>query len=449
MSTYLPAIDFFNSTRSTSDIGTTIVATNGNYTPITAGTTTDPFGNVVGAGLTVQQSSPNVKQITPTSAAIFANAVNGASPGDIIELASGSYSWNAQAYIQNVNGTSANWIIVRPAPGATVTITGPGYGTLSSGGGTSGTDGIGFGANTSYISLQGINLSHFRNGITFVSGSHIQITGNNISYVGGAAIGNYNVSSIGPMCHNLEISNNKVSYDNQLWVGSPQNTYYGWALAITAWGNNVSVFGNTVTFSNGEGIGISGQYAWVYNNVVNNFVAVGIYLQEPSQSVVENNFIWNDVAGNSAWFSSGITQSNNKVGLLMANEDASSNTGTSYTFLQQLTIRNNIVFNAGLQIAYENFKVGNPMGSVRIVNNTFVGGGTGSSSMMTFDAAAIGSHSGVVIANNICVWTQSGGSNGSLATTGITYEYQNWYNVTPGSASGTGDVTGRNPNFHG
>jgi hypothetical protein len=445
----LPAVDFFNSTRSTSDIGASIVATSENSTSITAGTTTDPFGNVVGAGLTVQQSSPNVKQITPTSAAIFANAVNGASPGDIIELASGSYSWNAQAYIQNVNGTSANWIIVRPAPGATVTITGPGYGTLSSGGSTSGTDGIGFGANTSYISLQGINITKFRNGITTVSGSHIQIAGNNVSYMGGTGIGNYNVPSIGPMCHNLEISNNTVSYDNQLWVGSPQNTYYGWALAITAWGNNVSVFGNTVSFSNGEGIGISGQYAWVHNNVVNNFVAVGIYLQEPSQSVVENNFVWNDVAGNSAWFSSGITQSSNKVGLLMANEDASSNTGTSYTFLQQLTIRNNIVFNAGLQIAYENFKVGNPMGSVRIVNNTFVGGGTGSSSMMTFDAAAIGSHSGVVIANNICVWTQSGGSNGSLATTGITYGYQNWYNVTPGSASGTGDVTGRNPNFHG
>jgi len=387
-------------------------------------------------------------QITPTTAGVFANAVNSASPGDTIELTGGSYSWNAQAFIQNVNGTASNWIIIRPAAGATVTISGPGYGALSSGGSTTGTDGIGFGGNVSYISLRGLTVTNFRNGITTTGGSHLQIAGNNVHHVGAAAIGNYYVSQFGLMCHNLEISNNALSYDNQLWVGSPKNTYYGWAIALSAWGNNISVFGNTVNFSNGEGIAISGTNSWVYNNVVSNFVAAGIYLQEPSQSVVENNFIWNDVAGNSAWFSSGITQSSQKAGILIADEDVNGLTGVAYPYLKQLTIRNNIVRDAGIAITYENYKVGVAMTSVRIDNNTFVGGAPGSSSMMRIDAAASGSHSDVVVANNIFDWTGTGAASNSIgSSTGLTFTNQLWNNVSPGPASGAGDVTG-SPNFH-
>ena len=69
--------------------------------------------------------------------------------------------------------------------------------------------------------------------------------------------------------------------------------------------------------------------------------------------------------------------------------------------------------------------------------------------MLRIDGAATGTHSDVVIANNIAAWTQAGGSNSVSSGTGLTFSNDLWYDVTVGGASGAGDLTGQNPNLHG
>jgi hypothetical protein len=330
-----------------------------------------------------------------------------------------------------------------------VTLKGPGYGTITncSGGSTTGIDGPTFGNGVAYVSLNGFTITNWRNATGSIgTANHFQITNNTITYNGGNSFGAFNS---GGMPSYYELSNNAVSYDAQLWYGT-NKACYGWPLSFTAWGNHVSVFGNTVGFSTGEAMGLSGQYGWVYNNTISNFQAAGIYCQECSEAVIEDNFVWNDVADNGTWFGNAITQSSSKVGILIANEDSSSNTGTAYTFLSDVTIRNNIVYDAGLALAYENFKVGNPMQHFRIENNTLAGGGTGSTNILTMDASATGgSNSDVFVVNNIFWWSQAGGSNGTTSSTGISYEYNEGYNVPVISPPGTGNLPNSNPNFHG
>ena len=79
---------------------------------------------------------------------------------------------------------------------------------------------------------------------------------------------------------------------------------------------------------------------------------------------------------------------------------------------------------------------------VRWVNNTLVGGQTDTASVFTIAAPNTGSHSDVVVANNIATWISGTGTNSVESLTGLTFSHNLWYNVTAGSAAGTGDATG-------
>ena len=85
------------------------------------------------------------------------------------------------------------------------------------------------------------------------------------------------------------------------------------------------------------------------------------------------------------------------------------------------------------------------MNHVRWENNTLYGISGSSSILLRLDAAAIGTNSDIVVSNNIGAWSAAGGSN-SVTIIGVTFENNLWFNVTAGSAAGSGDVTG-NPLF--
>ena len=96
--TYMPATDFFNNARTTNDIGAIVFASPGTYTPrSTSALYTDPWGNSIGAGLTVTQNSPTVVTLTTTqmaSAGAFQTAINALSPGDIAEMPTTNVTWS-------------------------------------------------------------------------------------------------------------------------------------------------------------------------------------------------------------------------------------------------------------------------------------------------------------------------------------------------------------------
>ena len=413
----------------------------------TLGTATG-IGYAAGSNLQVVQSgSGRTINVTPTSSTVLDSAIAGAQPGDTVVVAGGTYNWTGGSSVY-VSGSASNWIVIRAATDASgnpqaVTINGPGIGTLDSSGASHGVICIQTYGN--YLDIEGLTCNNFAHGFALITGGHVRLHGNTVTQVGDSGIANYNVPSVGPMASYIEYSNNVVTYTNQLWNNSG---LYGWGQGISGWGNYVTIANNRVSNTNGESIGISGQYGWVVGNTVLESCAAGIYLQESSQSLVEKNFVRNDYANNASFYASCLSNGSSGprfgYGIRIAAEDGQSNTGVAYTFLNQGTVRNNLVVGMLSAIAYNNFKIGSPMSSWRIENNTLVGGTTGSQDLLEMDAPLSGAHTDVIFANNLFDWTS--GSNASATRVvqagGVSYNHSLWFGASAGGAAGSGDVSG-------
>ena len=455
----MPVSDFFGNTRSTNDIGAPLVNSPGTYNlPSTSSTYTDPWGNVIGAGLTVTQGSPKVVTLTTTqmsSALAFQSAVNSASPGDILEMPGGNYTWSGSTAngssgqgggaLLTVAGTASNWIIIRPQAGATVNITGSGLGTTSNGQWLIELDVAG----AAYVDIEGINTSTAFFGFVMHSGTHWRVYNCSATNMGNGGI------YVGPT--NSTVGYYEISYSSWTHTSLNYNSTTGssgWNGGITMWGDHVTCMYNLVTYSNGEGIDPQGDNQLIYGNTVYMTGRPAIYNWGNGYIVVESNFVYQDQANQAAFYANvPVGGINDSEGISMDNEGSS---GSSYP-LNYLTVRNNIVWGATHGISFRNYDNGSGMVHARWENNTVHGGQTGTNNAFEIDAASSnGAHSDVVVANNIGAWTQSGGANwvggsdgqGNTIPAGVTLQYNNWYNVTGTGTSQTGDVNG-NPGFHG
>jgi hypothetical protein len=427
---YLPPADFFNTPRSTHDIGATIVGARCSPTPL-PGTVTDPFGNTVGAGLTVQQSGAGKTiSCTPKDSTTFQTCVNNASPGDTVLLVGGNYMWTGTPLL-TASGTKTDWIIVKPTAEASVTITGPGIGVLSD----AGTSALTL-STAQYISVEGITFNGFGAGIVIIGGSYMRLRGNTVSTIGGAGIAAYKIQNLPS---NYEISGNTVSYTNQLWANTAAQG--GWGASIVATGQNVTVSGNTVSYGEGEGIEPIGEDIWVVNNVVYDHAQPAIYNDGSSEVVIENNFVYQDQANGTFW--STTPTKDTRDGIRIADDGyVLGATGLDFPVLTDITVRDNIVWGASVLFSYDNYGQAHPMSHVRIENNTLVGGQMGTITPFRLDAPAMGTDTDVVIANNIAAWTSGSAANNIATTAHRTFTNQLWFNVTVGTGAGAGDVMG-------
>jgi hypothetical protein len=336
-----------------------------------------------------------------------------------------------------VQGTATNWIVVKPASGATVNITGPGPIANAPPSYYSGIQVAGGG----YLDIEDINLSGFNMGWLIQGGSSVRLHDCTTKNTYGTGIYVAYNSAFGAAPSHYEISGCTVTADNQFILGDP-SAQNSWGPGITMGGSYGSVFGNVVHDGYGEGIIVLAPHSWIYDNWSYNRAATAVYVDGASYAVIEDNFVYQDQAGASAFYSK---KSASQVPdcIRTANEgDNAGFTGESFRALQYLTIRNNIAWGGDTLLAYDNYIAGTPMDHVRWENNTLQGGQLSASQCMKIDPPPSGSHSDVVVANNICAWTNGVGTNAVSPPAGVTLDNQLWFQVTPGGATGTGDVTG-------
>jgi hypothetical protein len=458
--TYVPAADFFNSARSAPyDIGATILNAPGSYAAFpTSSLYTDPWGNSVGAGLTVVQGPIVSTTLTTTQMSTpsnfqtaVSNAVSGGS--NTILMPGGNYTWsgggssNGGGAMLTVAGTASNWIVIKPASGTPVKITGPGLGTVGGGGmwmleiNHSG---------PTYLDIEGLNLTNGNFGIVLHAGTYIRFYNCNMTQFGNTGF------YAGPT--NSTVGNYEISYCSSTYTSLNYNSTTGssgWNGAFTMWGNNVSCMYNLVTFSQGEGIDPQGDNQLIYGNTVYMTGRPGIYNWGNGKIVVDSNFVYQDQANQAAFYANvPVGGVNDSEGISDDNEGSS---GSSIP-VQYLTTRNNIVWGCTHGIVHRNYNTGSGMTHARWENNTVLGGQTGTLCCYEIDS---GTHTDVVVANNIGMWTTAGngknflgGSDGAGggAPANVTLQNNCWYNFPyPSAANGTGntgDVNG-NPLFHG
>jgi hypothetical protein len=370
--------------------------------------------------------------------ATLARALNGAVAGDTVLIAGGDYSW-PNGVMVSVSGSASNWIVIRAASSAAVTI----HGSGSSGS----LQGQCIGITGSYIDIEGLTCDSFPNvGMDVLTGHHIRLHGNTVSNTGNTGIGLYYVASLGPSPYQVEISNNTVTMTNMYWTNSTAGSA---GEGITAWGDQLTVAYNTVQFTQGEGIGSGGTQIWVVGNTVRESCAPALYLDTASQVVLEDNFVNNDSVGQAAFLATCFRPSWNGgqpeygTGIQVAAEVASY-TDKSYARLTQGTVRNNIVSNMRIGFVYGNYNMGDGLHSWRIENNTFVGGAA-SASLINVPTGTSSANDDVVFANNIFYWPSTASAI-AVSNVGITYTHDLWFGASASNAASSGDVGG-NPNL--
>jgi hypothetical protein len=155
--------------------------------------------------------------------------------GDTVYVKAGSY--HEDIYISGPAGTAANSTVIRSYPGSTVTIVG---------------DGIDSGrvkiANTSYITLDGFEVTKFNQGIYVEHGDHIAILNNNVHHVGQEAIHVMGNSSF------VRIQGNVV-HDTKQWQYNGEGIYIGTGSTGDKDNtNNITVRSNTIYNTTDEAV---------------------------------------------------------------------------------------------------------------------------------------------------------------------------------------------------
>ncbi len=441
--TYMPATDFFNNARTTNDIGATVFASPGTYTAVDiTKQVLDPIGGVqyIGSGLTVTQSggasNATISAANMASFSLFQSALTAAinAGHNTITCTPGSYTWSSPNYGTQISatGTVTNWIRII---GTGVTLTGTSKGSSSSP--QSGTYFFQTGSTNHYLSFENFTLTNGGYAVTVYGGDHLRFNNFTITQCGNSGFngGNYNG---GPASY-IEVSNCTLTNCVQNWTnGSPVS----WPGALQIGAQYVTIAFNTVSYSGGEGIGPQGLNFWIVGNTIFNTSAPSLYDYGNSYQLYEGNFVYQDKTNQASWFAG--TASGGQEPFRLADEHTDNLIGYTYTAGISITVRNNIFWGNGstpvmTPYFYTSSYTGAPLLHARFENNTIVS--TSGGSMLKMQTTTVGAHSDVIIANNICASLSGTATNTSLPT-GVTCEYDNWYNTTAGSFAGTGDVTG-------
>lgn len=337
-----------------------------------------------------------------------------ANPGDTVQVRGGVY------YVGGLNfskmGSASAPIMFRSYPGERAIL-----------------DGSRSASNTTLLTISGqyYHIRGFevrnatRTGISVWGGKYITIKKNIIHDSHRAAI--YG----GGGASNLKIIKNTI-YNN---VRENDNYEYnhrgGWAAAIITSDANDKVVNNKIYENWGEGIGAYGTNHYVANNTLHDNYSVEIYVNNVSNTTVENNFVYTNNTPAFLRNFSGVGWAA-ATGISIANENAT-------TVLDNNKVLNNIVTGKrmwGLSQWGGEASVPTGLQNTIIANNTVVGYGV--SGLVKIENNV---HRNSTIANNIFYQTNPNKAIGQIATnSGITFRNNTWFGGSvPAKGAGAGD----------
>jgi Ca2+-binding RTX toxin-like protein len=280
-----------------------------------------------------------------------------------------------------------------------------------------------------YIDFKGFEVRNAQKvGISVWGGDNLRITDNTVHEIQdtGIFVGHDQAKPT-----NILIDNNTVyraSLKNQA-----RNMNGGWGTGISGFGNQLNITNNKVYNNYGEGIAISGDDNKANGNVIRDNYAVEMYVSNATDTIVENNFVYN--TGDRAYFRQQQGQSQPSAGIQLANEFSANNVlGPS---LDRNIIRNNISVGNSAGFFYGNYEQGGGLKNTQVINNTF---SQGTQELLHIDADG---HTNTTFANNI--FHQTNGKTMSYVpsgTSGLNFKNNVWYD---GSATATPNSIGPNP----
>lgn len=339
-------------------------------------------------------------------------------PGDKLYVRGGTY--NEAITLWNKYGTSTALVEVAEYPNETAIIDGTGT--------TAGAV-VAIGGGSTYVSFRRFTVRNGPSTGVFIYGaSHVDVLDNTVHGNGefGIAVRTPTAESWGTT-NNILIKGNYV-YDNCRTNAS--RTAGSWKQGISAWrADYVTITENDVYENYGEGIDyiLSDHGTITKNEVYDNF-SVNIYLDNAQSTLVDSNSI---SCSNSNYYRDGEAAG----GVGVANE-----TYTEYgqNMADGLTISNNIVLRCHSGFTYWDGEYNNGMHNSTVAHNVFYNTGY---ALVWIRGGSV--HTNVLVANNILYQKYNKPYASSSGTTGVTYQYNNWYGGGDSSTiiTGSGDIT--------
>jgi parallel beta-helix repeat protein len=273
-----------------------------------------------------------------------------------------------------------------------------------------------------YVDIIGLEVRNSKQGIIGWGAHNLRILNNIIHDVQDTGIASYAPDVFG--AGDILVDGNTVYRTNLSNQGRQENG--AWGSGITMSRTQNAVVTNNLVYENwGEGITATlSDNVRVANNVVYDNYSVQLYLDNATNTIFENNLAYD--TGNTAFD----RQYGSAAGIQIASEPygAQNLSGNN-------TIRNNIIINAGVGLAYGSYSVGGGIHNTQIIHNTFYGSERG---LLDLGTAF---HDNVTIANNIF----HGGNNPLISTwvqapQGVTLRNNLWNKAGSGVYGGTGDI---------
>ena len=365
-----------------------------------------------------------------------------AGPGDTIEIAGGTYRWTGGTWLGSA-GTPTNWIVVRArqrdGQPEKVVIQGDGQARERN---------YCLGTGGDHLDIRNLRCNNFADfAVLIYGGHHLRLSGMTLTRLGNSGIAVYSDREGSRQAYEVLIENNRITDINRRWLGAIDKS--GWGQGISMFGDRITVRSNQIGQTRGEGIGIAGVDNHVVTNIVRDSCTVGIYLDTTSRSIFERNFaVQGKTAASRTFFATcQRTATSNGAPVFGTGIQIASETST-YTARPQdrlvgNAIRNNIIVNARIGLAYGNYGLdaggGDGMSSTTIVNNSFV---DGVERAIFIETGLRSAHRAMVIANNIFYWP-SGAERLSVLindVAGFAFSNNLWSGLAAGIAAGNGDV---------
>ena len=239
-----------------------------------------------------------------------------------------------------------------------------------------------------YFTLDGLTVRGCGAGGIWGQGSHIIVNRCNIKFNGKAAVnfqgkGSDNAVFLSHAYHNVLVNwprgNNGFAESGGGWSGG-----LGWATQMrpVARGNIVHQNGGEGIISYGTNKGFESGHALFEQNVIYDNWSVNLYFDNQAHCVARNNFIFNHPPNPADWLYSGDKYPYNQlgkftVGLMLADEEGSSDATGDYANLDHTQVYNNII--AGCRIGIRDYSEGNAhaikfhgLKNTLIANNTII-----------------------------------------------------------------------------
>lgn len=339
-------------------------------------------------------------------------------PGDKLYIRGGTYYETVTLW--NKYGTSTALVEVAEYPNETAIIDGTGSTANAV---------FAIGGASTYVNVRRLTVRNGPSTGIFVYGaSYVDLLDNVVHGNGefGISLRTPSASSWGSTQHIL-VKGNYV-YDNCRTNAS--RTASSWKQGISAFrANYVTITENDVYQNYGEGIDyiLSDNGTITKNDVYDNF-SVNIYLDNAQSTKVDGNSI---ECSDTNYYRDGEAAG----GIGVANETY---TEFGQNVADSLTVSNNIVLRCHSAFTYWDGEYNNGMHNSTVAHNVFYN--TGYATVWIRGGSV---HTNVLIANNILYQKYNKPYASSTGTTGVTYQYNNWYGGGDSSTiiTGAGDIT--------